>query len=147
MYFTVGERSMSACNPGRKKTGSLYMNFSSVCLICLSLLLTLLCALEYHWLWALWVFPGIFQIRGLSWDSWHKSQKSKQAKQMKNRTKTTNITCKRKEGFNKTEPYFSGLSGNLIRNSWFLYDLFSNVRIIFFTELSSSGSSWHKGNK
>ena len=44
----------------------------------------------------------------------------------------------------KTEPHFSGLSGNLIRNSWFLYDLFSNVRIIFFTELSSNGSSWCK---
>ena len=44
----------------------------------------------------------------------------------------------------KTETHFSGLSGNLIRNSWFLYDLFSNVRIIFFTELSSNGSSWCK---
>lgn len=34
-----------------------------------------------------------------------------------------------------------------MRNSWFLYDLFSNVRIIFFTELSSSGSSWYKDTK
>lgn len=48
------------------------------------------------------------------------------------------------KGISKTGPYFSGLSGNLIRNSWFLYDLFSNVRIIFFTELSSNGSSWYK---
>lgn len=37
--------------------------------------------------------------------------------------------------------YFSGLSGNLILSSWFLYDLFSKVRIIFFTELSSTGSA------
>lgn len=47
-------------------------------------------------------------------------------------------------GVSKVESYFSGLSGNLIRSSWFLYDRFSNVRIIFFTELSSSGSSWNK---
>lgn len=46
----------------------------------------------------------------------------------------------------RKEPYFSGLSGNLMRSSWFLYDRFSNVRIIFFTELSSSGSSWNKDN-
>lgn len=80
-----------------------------------------------------------------SWDSRPKAQKPKQTKHTKSKTKTSNKASQRRRGKKQqNEPYFSGLSGNLIRNSWFLYDLFSNVRIIFFTELSSNGSSWCK---
>ena len=94
----------------------------------------------------LWVLPVTSLTCGSSWDSWAKSQKLKQTRHTKSQTKIANKTPQRGRGKNsKTEPYFSGLSGNLIRNSWFLYDRFSNVRIIFFTELSSSGSSWCKG--
>lgn len=39
------------------------------------------------------------------------------------------------------DTHFSGLSGNLILSSWFLYDLFSKVKIIFFTVPSSTGSA------
>lgn len=74
----------------------------------------------------------------------HKNQSRQNKWKAKQKQQTTR---RRKKGITETEPYFSGLSGNLIRNSWFLYDLFSNVRIIFFTELSSSGSSWYKGNE
>lgn len=67
-----------------------------------------------------------------------KSHQSKQ--QIQQTRKQANM----QRGVSKVDSYFSGLSGNLIRSSWFLYDRFSNVRIIFFTELSSSGSSWNK---
>lgn len=45
------------------------------------------------------------------------------------------------------DTHFSGLSGNLILSSWFLYDLFSKVKIIFFTVPSSTGSACqHRAN-
>lgn len=72
-----------------------------------------------------------------------RNQSRQNTQRAKQKTATKHLRGERAKN-SKMEPYFSGLSGNLIRNSWFLYDLFSNVRIIFFTELSSNGSSWCK---
>lgn len=120
---------------GREKTQEACTWISPNCLMCLFPLLIILRILEYHWLRVLWVLLVISQTCGSSWE--HKIHKEQ--------NKIANKTSQRRKGKNsKTETYFSGLSGNLIRNSWFLYDLFSNVRIIFFTELSSNGSSWGK---
>ena len=122
------------------------MNFSRLCLTYLFPMLILLGTLEYYSPLSTVSPSSDFPLESrLSWDPWSKSQKPKQTKQTKNKTNIANKTPQRRKGISKTEPYFSGLSGNLIRNSWFLYDLFSNVRIIFFTELSSNGSSWYKG--
>lgn len=131
---------------GREKTQEACIWMSPNCLMCLFPLLILLCTREHHWFWVPRELLVISQTWESSWDSRPKAQKPEQTKHTKSKTKNSkqNTSEEKRQKNSKSEPYFSGLSGNLIRNSWFLYDLFSNVRIIFFTELSSNGSSWCK---